>query len=332
MSRIRYILKRSVISLFLIFVIASILWAFFKAIPGDFATLLVTSGASPEQIEAVRTAYGLNQPLYVQYFRYITNLLTGQLGSLESVQYGSPVWELIRNRLINSFILVGPAIVTAFVLGSIWGALMGTKPGSLTEKYGIIPPSAIGVTPDFFIGILMIFIFATWLGLFPNGGFLSPATYETIGNDPSYFAIFQTKDFWMHYTLPFFSIVLKFLYYPSLIMRSSINDVIGQEFAYYHRITGLPKHRRMRHLMKHASFPVITVFPASMVLSISGLVLIEVVFNWPGIGLLLVDSVLSRDVPVIQFIFLLVAIWIVIGNFVVDIVYSIIDPRISIGD
>lgn len=328
MSKASYYLRRTVISFLLVLGIASALFFFFRALPGDYATLLAQSGASPEQVQALRAQWGLNDPLWKQYLRFMANMFTGDFGT--SHVANRPVWEYVRPALLNSFILVAPAILTAYALGALYGTLMGSRQGSLLDKYGMIPPTTIGTTPDFFIGILLIYVFAGYLNLFPTQGILSIETYDALGQDASSLDIFLTLDFWWHYTLPFLAIVLKYLYYPSLVMRGSIVEVKGQDFAYYHRVKGLARRTQLRHLMRHASLPVVTLLPVSMARAISGLVLIEVVFNWPGIGKLLIDSVLARDTPVLQFVFLLVAVWVIIGNYVVDILYSVIDPRIAI--
>jgi peptide/nickel transport system permease protein len=331
MSKATYYLKRSIVSMLLIVGTATALFFFFRALPGDYATLLAQSGASAEQLAALREQWGLNDPLWQQYLRFVTNLFTGNLGT--SRVSGLPVWEYVRPALLNSFILVAPAVLTAYLLGSLYGTLMGSRQESLLDKYGIIPPTMIGTTPDFFIGILLIYVFAGYFGLFPTSGILSIETYSRLGQDATNIDIYTTLDFWWHYTLPFVAIVLKYLYYPTLVMRGSIVEVQGQDFAYYHRIKGLSRKTRLRHLMRHASLPVITLLPTTMARAISGLVLIEAVFNWPGIGKLLVDSVFARDTPVLQFVFLLVAVWVILGNFVVDVLYSVIDPRIAIeGD
>jgi peptide/nickel transport system permease protein len=113
-------------------------------------------------------------------------------------------------------------------------------------------------------------------------------------------------------------------------MTTSVQEVRGQGFTFYHRITGLPKWRKLRRLGRHASLPVITMYPLSMTRAIGGLVLVEVVFNWPGIGYALVQAVLVGDFPVVQFIFLLVAAFIILSNFTIDVVYGVIDPRVRL--
>lgn len=324
MSSAEYILRRAAISVVLILAVATFLFFVFRLMPGDYVTFLLGEGASPETAERLRQKWGLNEPLHVQYVQYMVNLFTGDAGS--SKVTGQPVVQFVLPRLANSLILVLPAILTAFVLGSLYGAVLGTQEDSLLERYGIFPPTLIGTTPDFFIGIVVLFIFSAWLNLFPPSGMVSPGTRELA---TSHWDLYLTTDFLYHYSLPFLAVTLKYMYYPALVMRGSVVEVSGQEFSVYHKMVGLGALTRFKHIMQHASLPVVTLLPAVTATAISGLVLIEVVFNWPGIGLLVYDSILTRDMAVIQFVFLLIAIWIILGNFIVDIVYTLIDPRIT---
>jgi peptide/nickel transport system permease protein len=248
----------------------------------------------------------------------------------QSFQYGRPVTEITLERIFNSFILVAPAITTAYILGSVFGGIMGQSPNSKAEKYGTISMAIAGTIPSFFLGLLLVLMFAQTFNLFPTSGMLSIGTQARLGADPSLLQMMATTDFWLHYTLPFITIVLNYLYYPSLVMRTSVVEVSGQNFVYLNRIKGLSRQTRLQHLLKHASLPVITIFPLSLSKAIGGLILVEIIFNWPGIGSLLVDAVLFRDYPVVQFVFFLIAIWVIVGNYVVDICYSLIDPRVSI--
>lgn len=328
MSRATYIVKRAFISAFLIFLMATVLFFFFRLLPGDYATLLLQSGMSPEQAEAIREKWGLNDPIYVQYLRFMGNLLTGDAGISRASNI--PVLEYVAQAMFNSIILVAPAITTAFVLGSLYGALIGDTKNTILEKLGIVPPTIIGAAPAFFIGIALIFLFASWFDLFPTGGLVSVEMYRQ--NDGPWWSIYLSFDFLSHYILPFMTIVISYFYYPAIVMRGSVVEVSGQDHSYYHRLKGLSPYKQYRHLLRHASLPIITLFPTAMARSLSGMVLVEVVFNWPGIGKLLIDSVLARDTPVVQFIFIIVAVWIIIGNFAVDILYTVVDPRIAIGE
>jgi len=327
-NRARYYVRRTGVTVGLVFLATSALFFFFRAMPGSAVDIVAVSGASPEQLEALKAKWGLDQPLHVQYFQYIVNVLSGDMG--DSFRYGKPVVEVTLGRIANSFILVAPAITVAYLLGSVVGGVMGQSNDSKTEKYGTTVMAIVGTMPDFFLGLLLVLVFAQTLDLFPTSGMLSIGTQARLGSDPSLWQMATTADFWLHYTLPFLTIVLKYLYYPALVMRTSVVEVSDQNFVYLHRIKGLRRRTRLKHLVRHASLPVITIFPLSMANAIGGLILVEVIFNWPGIGSLLVESVLFRDYPVIQFVFLLVALWVIVGNYVVDIFYSIVDPRVTV--
>lgn len=328
MSQIRYVFNRTIITIILIFLVATALFFFFRLMPGDFLDYLAAEGISPEQAQDVREKWGIDEPLYIQYYRYATNLLTGDMGN--SFIYGISVWELTAQRIFNSFILVAPAITMAYIAGSVLGVFLGSQRGSRTEKWGVVLTSIPRSFPEFFIGIVLATIFAGTLGILPTSGMVSIELQAEISDEWLPLRILGTLDFWQHYILPFTTIFLYYLTVPTLVMRTSVVEVSGQDFLYYHRIKGLSNRIRTKQLLKHSSLPVLTLFPVSMTRAIGGMVLVEVVFNWPGIGFLLVESVLARDFPVIQFIFLLTAIWVILGNYVIDILYGVIDPRISI--
>lgn len=327
MSRLRYFVRRTLVTAVLIFLVASALFVFFRLMPGDYTSLLVQQGMTPDQVARLEAKWGLNAPLHQQYISYVRNLLTADAG--QSFRHGSPVWGLVRPRIINSFILVAPAITATYIIGSLLGAVIGRYRGGPLEKSSIIAVSVFHSIPDFFLGILLIAAFSQTLDIFPTSGMLSTRTSILLQSEPFY-EKFLLKEFWMHYALPFATITLYFMQYPALIMRNSVVEIRNQEFLHYHRLKGLPRLTLLRKLLRHASLPVVTLYPISLASSISGLVLIEVVFNWPGIGRLLVDSVLARDFPVIQFVFLVAAVWVILGNFLVDLLYGVIDPRVSV--
>jgi peptide/nickel transport system permease protein len=297
--------------------------------PGSILDQLVIQGASEQVVEATKEKWGLNDPLYVQYWRYLRNFVLLDFGT--SLQYRTPVWEFVKMKMFNTFILVAPGITFAYILGAIYGLKLGSQRGSILERYGTIPAILFGTMPGFFLSILLIVVFANFFNLFPTSGLVSATTSQQVSG-AIWYQRYLTVDFLLHYTLPFTAVVLKFLYLPTLIMRTSVVEVVDQDFMFYHKITGIPQWQYLKHLAKHAILPVITLYPSSMTRAIGGIVLVEVVFNWPGIGNALVDAVLARDYPVVMFVFFAAAVFIITANFVVDLIYGIIDPRVSVGE
>lgn len=326
MSRVRYLALRSLQTIFLIWVVITALFFFFRLMPGDFTDLMIFEGASPETVERFEENWGLNDPIYVQYFRYLQNMVFFDAGT--SVRYRIPVTDLVGRRIFNSFILIAPAITLAYIIGGVIGVYAGIRRGKFFEKYGLVGVIMFGATPSFVIAVLAVVIFAGMLDLFPTGGMIP---LELQGTEP-WWGVYLTRGFVWHYTLPFTVIVLRYLLLPTLIMRNSVVEVLGQGFIEYQKVTGIPAYHRWLTVAKHSSLPVITLYPISMTQAIGGLVLVELVFNWPGIGFTLVQAVFDRDTPVVQFIFILIAIFVILANFIIDIIYGLIDPRVRVGE
>jgi len=325
MSSLRFYVQRTLQSLLLLWVSATAIFLLFRLVPGDITSMMTLGGASEEAIEAFRERWGLNDPLYVQYRDFLINIFTLNAGT--SLQFQTPVWEYVNTRIFNTFILAAPALTVAYILGGLFGTILGYYKNSKFEQYGLIPVIFFGSFPAFFLSIVFLIVFSSWLGVFPVSGMVSS---ETMSSSSKWYDIYLTRDFLWHYTLPFTVIVLRYLFIPSLIMRTSVIEVMGEDFSFYNRMTGMPKSERLANIAKHGSLPVITVYPATMTRAIGGLVLIETVFNWPGIGFALVEAVLARDFPVVQFVFVVIAAFVIFANFVVDILYARIDPRVKV--
>jgi peptide/nickel transport system permease protein len=328
MSRLRYFLLRTLQTIFTLWIVLTFLYFLFRLMPGDPTDIMLLE-SDPETVEQFREKWGLNDPLHVQYYRYMVNLLQGDAGT--SFQYRQPVLEVVKFRIFNTFILIAPAITFAYFLGTYLGLQLGVKRGSRLEKYGV--PSLIlsGSFPSFFTSIVLIIVFASFLGLFPTSGMLPPSVSVQY-SEAAWYRRYLTTAFAHHYVLPFAAVVLRYLFQPSMIMRTNVIENMNENFMYYHRLTGLADSARLRHITKHSILPVITLYPVSMTRAIGGLVLIETVFNWPGIGFALVQAVLGQDFALIQFVFFLIAAFVILSNFAVDIIYGIIDPRVTVGE
>ena len=300
-----------------LWVIVTAIFFLFRLMPGSYTDILVFSGASQATADALIAKWGLNDPLYVQYGRFMWNYLTLNPGV--SFQTREPLLEMLLPRMWNSFILVAPGITLAYIMGAGVGTVAGANRGSRLDEWGMLPFVLVGTIPSFFTSILLIIVFAVGLGWFPTSGIGGVGLANPL--NPA---------FPWHYTLPFTAVVMRYLWYPTLVMRTSVVEVAGQPFIKYHEISGLPQRAIWQNIAKHASLPVITLYPISMIKALSGLVLIEMVFNWPGIGFTLVEAVFQRDFPVLQFVFVILAVYIVIANFLVDLLYAQIDPRVTL--
>jgi len=314
----------------LLWLVVTFLFFFFRFMPGSYLDVMAfEAGTSQESLSTIEDRWGLNDPLHVQYWKYIVNLASLNAGT--SLQYNQPVWNVVKMRIFNSAILVAPAITCAYIVGTILGTIAGNNRGTNLEKYTIIAVMAFGTMPSFVLGIILVIIFAGWLGWFPAQGMMTPETLSMF-DDAEWWRQYVTYDFAHHFVLPFGAIVLRHAFSPMLVMRTSVVEVLDQDFIKYYQISGLPKNKLYQHIGRHSILPVVTIYPISLARALGGLVLIEVVFNWPGIGFTLVQGVLFRDIPLVMFVFFITAAFIIIANFIIDIVYSIIDPRVSVGD
>ncbi len=312
----------------MLWLVLTFLFVLFRTMPGDYANRFILSGASPETVQALRAHWGLDQPLHIQYKNYILNFITGDVGT--SFQYSLPVINVVGRKVANTFVLAFPAITLGYLLGSVFGAIIGTKRGSRLERYSLFPLFAVGTFPEFFLSIIAIIVFSVWFGWFPTGGMTSAGF--TLGEGVPWWRVYFMEEFLNHYILPFSVVFLQYTFLPVVVMRTSVVETMGQSFIHFQRISGLPWSSRIRQIIKHSSLPVITMYPLSMARAIGGLVLVETVFNWPGIGYELVQSVLAQDYPLIQFMFFLIAAMVILLNAVVDVLYGVIDPRVSVEE
>lgn len=329
MSRVRYIGLRALYTIILLWLVLTLLFFFFRALPGSYIDVLRSEGASPEAIATYRAAWGLDQPLYVQYLRYMENFVQLDMG--QTLQYSIPVWDYVRKRIFNTLVLVLPGLTLGYVIGTTLGTVLGSNRGSRLEQYGVVSLVMVGSLPRFFVAVLAVIVFSIHLGIFPTGGMLS-AEGTALYSGGSWWRSYFTADFLHHWILPFSVTVLIGLYPSAMVMRTSVVEVSGQDFMYYNKVSGLPYVNRLIRMAHHAILPVITLYPISLGQAISGLVLIELVFNWPGIGFTLIEAVFARDYPVVQFVFFLTATFVILANFVIDILYGVIDPRITVGE
>ena len=306
-------------------VIATILFLMFRLLPGDPTIAYLDPSFTGEQRQMILHDFGLDQPLWQQYLLYIWNLLHGQFGL--SFRQRLPVTDLILGVLPNTLLLTLVSLVAAYVFGVLLGALMAWRRGGALETIGIPFVLASRAAPEFWIGMVLLALFAFGVPWFPAGGATSPGALF-----PSSFARYTSLDFARHLVLPVVTLMIYLQGLPVLLMRSNMLEVMGEEFVTMARMKGLPERTVMlRHAARNALLPVVTAFALGFGATLGGDVVVETVFSWPGLGRMLVDAVSSSDYPLAQGAFLLIAAALVTMNLAADIAYGLLDPRVAHG-
>ncbi|WP_315737469.1 MULTISPECIES: ABC transporter permease [unclassified Bradyrhizobium] len=310
---IGYLLRRILASIPVMGVVALFVFLLLRLTPGDPAAILAGDNATPEQLERIRTTLGLNEPLYIQFFTWINQLLHGDLGV--SLISKVPVLQMIGQRIEPSISVAISTIILSILVAVPLGVIAAWKHGTWIDRF-VMALSVIGFSvPVFVIGYILIQLFAINLRWVPVQGFKSLSA----GFGP----------FFERIILP--TCALSFIYVALIarMTRAAMLDVLGEDFVRTARAKGVSEIAvLLRHALRNAAVPVITVIGSGFALLISGVVVTESVFNLPGIGRLTVDAVLARDYPVIQGMILLTSFIYLAVNLLIDLAYTLLDPRI----
>jgi peptide/nickel transport system permease protein len=295
----------------------------FRLAPGNPLAAYIDPTFTEEQEAAIMARFGLDKPLWQQYFIYLGNLVKGDLG--ESFFRSGSVTKEVMNVLPNTLYLTFTSLLIAYVVGVIGGIFMAATRGSRLEKTGIVFTLMTRAAPEFWIGMLLLAVFAFKLRWLPSSG-TAPAGVIYVNE----FEKLTSPHFWRHMILPTFTLALYLHGLPLLLMRSNMLEVMDQDFVTMGRLVGYSERRLMiRHAARNAMLPVITALALGIGYSIGGNVVIENVFGWPGLGRLLVRAVTAADYPLAQGAFFIIAVIIVALNFIADVLYSLLDPRVG---
>jgi peptide/nickel transport system permease protein len=307
------ILKRIAAAVPVMLVVATIVFILLRLSPGDPAMVLAGDMASPQEVAQIRARLGLDRPLPVQYATWLGDMARGDFGV--SILSKRPVLELILARLEPTFVLAFCAIVLTVLLAVPLGATAAWYHNSWIDR-AVMAASVLGFSiPAFVIGYLLILGLSMSLDIFPSQGYVSPFA------DPLGAA--------RHLALPSLTLSVVFMALIARVTRSSVLDVLGEDFVRTARAKGNVERRVLwRHALPNAAIPIITVIGVGIALLISGVVVTESVFNIPGVGLLTIDAILARDYPIVQGLILFFALVFVAVNLLIDIVYVLVDPRI----
>lgn len=314
--------KRLIQALIALFILVTIVFFMFRLLPADPTAAMVDASLSPEAQMQIKASFGLDQPLYKQYFIYLKNIiLHGDFGM--SFFYRESVISVLASRILNTIILGTTAIIFAYSLGLILGALMAWYRGSLFEMSSIIVGLFFKAAPQFWTGMIFLMIFSYGLGWFPYSG-IREAGYEASGI-MKYFSM----DFLHHLILPATVTGLYYLAQPMLLMRNAMLEITNEPFIELAFAKGLPERRIIfYHAARNALLPATTTLATKMGQLIGGIVLIEYVFSWPGLGREIVMAASRYDYPLAQASFLLIAFVVMFYNVLADLLYGFLDPRI----
>lgn len=319
-----FIIRRILQSLAVVMVMSFIVFGGVNIV-GDPVEMMVSDEATQEEREKVIRSMGLDKPWYVQYGRFVVGALEGNLG--KSFVYGEPALEIIVHRIPATFELALAALLLAIVIGIPLGVYAGLKPDTVASK-SIMAGSILGFSlPTFWVGLMFIMVFAVILGWLPSTG--RGDTVPLLGIDVS----FLTLDGLAHLFLPALNLALFKISLVIRLARAGTREVVHQDYIKFARAKGLRNSRIVLvHLMKNIMIPVVTVLGLEFGGLIAFSVVTETVFAWPGMGKLIIDSIQSLDRPVIVAYLMIIVLIFVIINLVVDVLYSILDPRVRLSE
>lgn len=313
---VRFLARRVAYSLVVLLGVLVVVFALVQLVPGDPVRIALGTRYTPEAYEALRSASGLDRPILAQFVGYLAGAVRGDLGV--SFRNGDPVWDILIERLPATVSLAVVGIVIALLIALPAGIFSALREGRVSDAV-VRVTSQFGVSiPDFWMGILLIALFSTTLGWFPTSG------YRPLFGDP--------VGWLSHVVLPGLTVGLVAGAIMTRYVRSAVLDVAAAGYVRTARSKGLPPRVvTFRHTVRNALVPILTITGIQLATILGGVIVVEVVFAWPGLGRLVFNAVASRDYPVIQGAVLLIAVLFLLINLVVDLLYAVVDPRIRLS-
>lgn len=321
-----FILRRLLGAIPLLLGIATIIFFVLNLAPGDPTAFYFNPNMPPEIIEQLRRNMGLDQPLYIQYFRWVTSFFSGDFG--HSFAQSRPVADILFEALPNTLILTGSALFLVFLIGILIGVLQAVKQYSLFDSSSSVISLFFYSMPSFWLALMLMLLFSLkahqwgWpIALPPTG--ITSVDYEfmTTGG--------KIMDRLSHLVLPVGTLTLALAAGVARYTRGQMLEVVRQDFIRTARAKGLPERTViMKHALRNSLLPVITLLGLYLPFLFSGAVFVEVIFAWPGMGRVIVDAIFQRDYPLVMATSFLFAVIVVLGNLVADVLYGVADPRI----
>lgn len=313
---VQYVSRRLGLACLTVFLVTVLTFLFTQLLPGDAAQMILGKQATEENLRAVRQQLGLNRPVWIQYLDWFTGLLTGDLGT--SFIYNEPVSDIIAARLPRSLYLATASMLIAVTVAIPLGVVASTKQDEPADL-AISTFTFAGISiPNFFWGLVFILVFASYLNILPVSGYVEP-TEDFVG-------------FLVRLIMPAAALGWALMAHITRMTRSSMLEVFREDYIETAKSKGVPRRGIVyKHALRNALIPTLTVIGFQIGYLFGGAIIIEEIFSWPGIGSLLFNAVLERDLPLIQAAVVVVASVFVLANLVVDVLYAYLDPRIRYG-
>lgn len=322
-STLRYIGKRLIHAAFTILGIAVINFLLLQLAPGDAAEALAGEAgtADAEYMESLRRQFGLDRSLIEQLGAFLLRIVTLDFGY--SFRHGMSNWDLIMDRLPATLLLMGASILLALIGGIVMGVIAARNVGRLPDRLISVGALLLYATPPFWIGLMMIVLFSVKLGWVPTGGM-----YDVIGGKTGFAHVL---DVMWHLALPVLTQAFFYLAIYTRLVRAGMLEVLNLEYIRVARAKGISENRiAYRHALRNAVLPLLTVVGANIGTFLGGAVLTESIFSWPGIGRLMFDAMMQRDLNLLLSILVLSSIFVVIANLLVDLLYAVINPTVEL--
>lgn len=318
-----FIVRRIINSFILIFGAITFNFFVFRLMPGDPVSIVISGTLSANQQDlarALRSLWGLDLPLPIQYVTYVVNMFTFNFGNSFTEGF-RPVVDSIAARLPNTLLLMGTAAILTIIMGVVTGISAAAKRGGKFDMGMVVGALTFYSIPTFWLGMLFIMLLGFYIPIFPMRGTISSPAPE----DPLAYAL----DVGRHLVLPSLTLALVSYGGYMLVMRNSLIDVLTEDYIVTARAKGVDERSVLyKHALRNAILPLVTMIALTFGFLITGATLTETVFTWYGLGRLIFDSVMAQNYPVLQAIFYIMALTVIIANFIADILYGLLDPRV----
>ena len=330
----QFIIKRAIQAIVTIFVVTSLVFILFEAMPGDPIARFrfdPTCARNPDCLPRLIQQFGLDKPVEVRYVNFMWNMFNMQFGL--SYQYNRPVSDILRDAVPRTLGLFGTATVITYLLGVVIGSRIGWKRGGAEEGGWIVFSLFFYNMPSFWIGLIFIWIFAFKLGLFPLGGFQSASVDELVNRFTFLKGSFLIGpfDYVWHLILPLTVLILINLAGVILLMRTSLLEVLKEDYILTARAKGLPERTvRRRHANRNAYLPIVTSFAIALAYSVGGAIILEQIFTYQGIGYFFLQAILTQDHFLAGATLFILSLLVIVGNIIADLLYAWLDPRVRL--